>query len=298
MTLRARFTLAILLVGAAGANARAQKIVWPPTGPLFRYNGDTIWVERDSTSTRVVYHGDTVTRVVMMNGSVRSTTVYVVEGDGARMIDSRDANGAPRPSEIGRQVPRSLATMERDMLQSSIRSEASWSQQNATRAQMAPMGYNMPSTEPPTSPVQPVTYSISSGVSIVQHRDTAFYVRGCIGRGKLDTTTFVFHGDTSVDRLVPARTFGQGMVVTLVSAMFNANVRQSLSSRAALPRSDVPLGPNHVRRGAHTARRRARSLLRWHHPALSQRYHLEGTGHINHQDDHPRRHGQEVLFGE
>jgi hypothetical protein len=211
---------------AASAAAQRQ-IVRPPTGPLYRYNGDTIWVERDSSITRVVYHGDTITRVSWVNDAVRSTHVYAVNGETARTVDSRDGAGVQRAEEINRTVPTRIATSEREFLQTSLRN-----------ASMTSSARNMPVARAD----EPTTYIVSYSVSLVQHLDTVFHVRGCLGRARLDTTTFVFRGDTAVERLAPRRMFGAGMAYTLTTTMFNANVQKSLASRGT--RTNIPARPH------------------------------------------------------
>lgn len=227
MLTRACTALSVSLALATSAAAQRQ-IVRPPTGPLFRYNGDTIWTERDTSAIRVVYNGDTVTRVWSINDVVKSTLVYAVNGDVAKIVDSRDGNGVQRTEELGRTSPSRILIGDREMLQSALRTT------------------NMPLSNrnaPDPLPAQPVTSVLSYSTSIVQHLDTALYVRGCLGRAKLDTTTFVFRGDITIERLSPRRIFGAGMAFALTSAMHNANVQKSLASMGSAS-ANVPARPH------------------------------------------------------
>src|SRR5437879_2024646 len=109
------YRLAAILAVVVPLGAGAQKSVVGVTGTLLRYHGDTIWVERDTTLTRVVYHGDTVSKLVMVDGRLRYSQVFLLTGDSARTIDFRDSAGVSHPMD--RPLPAMVATMERQQLE-------------------------------------------------------------------------------------------------------------------------------------------------------------------------------------
>lgn len=232
--------LTLLSPAVLGAQSKTVRSI---TGAIYRYHGDTIWVVRDSTLIRVVYQADTTTRAQWVNDTLRYTATYLRDGPGATTIDYR-RGGVIDSSAIGRSVPLLMLTGERTQLESAIRMEES----NAQRVRMEAAAMSAGLSPPPGLPeaprfaTEPIRYSVSARITIVQHADTVRYVVGCPG-ARADTSVFVFFtGTDSVRRLSPApRVFGEGMVSSLLGAMrralLQARLAQSAPLRAGLPRA-------------------------------------------------------------
>jgi hypothetical protein len=215
----------LALAVAASAHAQSRVTVVTDLGTIFRYNTDTIWSERDTSMTRTVYRGDTVTTERWRVDRRLSLTRHVVIGDSARLLVAIDSNGAPQTTET-RMLPARFLSMNREMLASQL-----------NRPEL-PRGYTSP-TDVPLSPASPMTYCIDGSRVIIQHGDTARDVR--TARGRTDTTVYVFDKDTTVRRLSPApRTFGYVMYNTLVGEMKTSLVRKSSATRYAATYRKLP----------------------------------------------------------
>ncbi len=218
----------------APAPGLSRKVVVTQTGYLLRYNGDTIWVERDSSVTRTVFRGDTIVTDVWVDDRREQAMIYLVDGDSARIASSIDSTGAP--ARAGTVIPLGFAARSRDMLERELRTAP-------LRERMRQRGGG---TSVPDSPSTPVSYCIDASRTIVQHADTARDVRE-IG-GRTDTTVYVFRGDTTVARISPSpRIFGHAMHTTLMGEMYMSLVRRNVESRSAqsigLPgRAPLPCG--------------------------------------------------------
>jgi hypothetical protein len=199
-----------------------------------RYRGDTIWRERDTTMTRVVFRGDTSIRTNYMHGKVTSTMTYVLAGDEALLVQYLDAEGKPRPPASTPRMTSAVVVLgERQMLESSIRS-------SAAMQRMAGMG--MPSNDAPLSPATVQKYAVSANKNLVQHGDTVRYITGCAAAGPADTTVYLLFANDSLKRLSPnARTFGRAMVAAVRADMGGVLLRQRVSRDPAEFR-DLP-GP-------------------------------------------------------
>jgi hypothetical protein len=97
---------AAVLIGVLSVSGAvsAQTTIIGGTGSIFRYHGDTIRLERDTTVTITIYRGDTVLTSSSVNGALRYEVSYVVRGDSAWVIDVRTANGAV-PARLPRRQP-------------------------------------------------------------------------------------------------------------------------------------------------------------------------------------------------
>jgi hypothetical protein len=210
---------------AIAASAHGQrKIVTSQIGVLFRYNGDTIWHERDSTVRRTIFRGDTISNEQSVAGRLRYAQTFLVSGDSARLISVVDSTGATR-TPVTRSLPARMASSSRDMLAMEMR-----------RLQVRP-GYVRP-TDPPRAPSSPFSYCIDGTRTLIQHVDTVRDVRK--GPGRTDTTIYVFGSDTTVTRLSPSPAIlGYSMYNTLWGEMHMSLVRKSLASRDGPPK-DLP----------------------------------------------------------
>jgi hypothetical protein len=210
--------------------AAAQTTIIGRTASIFRYHGDTIWYERDTTLTRTIIRGDTVVNTSSINGIMRYDLTYVVRGDSARLIDARYGMGLD-PNTVGKTAPASAVLMYHMLAETELRMAS-------TRALMNP--YDL---EPPRSPELARTYDVSAEVRITQHRNTVFFVRGCPSLGRVDTTVFLMFGDDSVHRVSPPRTFGKAMNISLTSQMRSALLRERTRMRQAPLPPDFPRAP-------------------------------------------------------
>ena len=215
-----------LLVFIPMAAASAQKTIMGMSGNLFRYHGDTIWLERDSTMTRSVTHGDTVEHVTSINDQPLAELTYVAHGDTAVVVKAINARGPVPPGTIGRAVPLAVPTFLNTMLANEIRAAA------LTPAEGL--------LAPPALPEEPKTYNLSPAIRLVQHRDTVAYIRGCNG-AQGDTTKFLMFGADSVKRISkPERTFGPAMALSLTAQMRVSLMQEFMASRQAPLPSDIP----------------------------------------------------------
>ena len=229
--------LAVAL-GFVARSAVAQKTVISGTGMVFRYHGDTIWMDRDSTTTRTIYRGDTVITTMSTNDAVRRQMVYVMVRDSARLIDATDSLGHRVADGIGRSYPATVVGFVRTMLEMELRNADN-------RARIAAMTRNGDLTEPPPMPETPRRYVVSPATAIIQHRDTVLYLRGCPASAHIDTTTFLMFGTDSVRRLTrPQRTFGQAMALSLTSQMRMSLTRAFLDARQPPLPADLPKAPD------------------------------------------------------
>lgn len=221
-----------LAMSAAAASAQSSRTVVSSSLALYRVSGDTMWYERDSTFRRRVYRGDTIETEQGMNGVVNFRQTVVVTGDSAEVISHFDAlnPGAPRPQR----VPAVYLTAEPTTVALMRRSEG-------LRAGL-PSRFVLP-TAPNGFPTEPITYCVDYTRDIVHHRDTVRYLRRTPG-GRIDTTIYLFEGDTTVKRLSPSpRTFGHAMRVTLLGEMRMALIeRESQARGSALP-AQIPRAP-------------------------------------------------------
>lgn len=236
MMRRPTFASAAIFIALAASVAGAQKTLVTTTGSVFRYHGDTIWMERDTTETRIIYHGDTIVRRMTIDGRRLNEVTMVLAGDSAKVVSSVDTAGKVTASQAGaRSMPRLVATMERDMLARELEMQPIRERVEAFRADL---------TNVPLSPSSPITYALSPATTIIHVRDTVRYVRGCPSPGRADTTVFLLFGQDSTRRLTaPARTFGQAMAVSLISQMRMSIVRQQLAARASGASRELPQIP-------------------------------------------------------
>jgi len=212
---------AALLVVIPMAAATAQKTVVGMSGNLFRTHGDTIWLERDSTTTRSVTHGDTVEHVTSINDQPMAELTYLVHGDSAVVIKAVNARGPVPPGTVGRSVPRGLPSFLNTMLSTELRAASAASQEDVFA--------------PPVLPSEPRTYNVGPAIRLVQHRDTVAYIRGCEG-ARADTTKFLMFGADSVKRLSqPERTFGPAMSLSLTAQMRYSLMHDLPKASAACP---------------------------------------------------------------
>jgi hypothetical protein len=225
-----RLATLLLLVGAHGASAQ-NKLVGI-TGIVFRYQGDTIWVDRDSTSTRVVFSGDTVTKRVTMNGALRVGQTLLLVGDSARILSLQDSTGRMVASPVSRAMPALFATMERRQLETELRTSTIMQRTASVTGNIF---------QPSPSPDPARKYTVSPMLSITQHRDTVWYVKGCPALGRVDTTVFLIFGSDSTRRLSnPQRTFGEAMATGLIGQMRGVLTQERLATMAPPPPNNLP----------------------------------------------------------
>jgi hypothetical protein len=232
--------VAAMLVASATSVAGAQrKTLISRVGVVYHYLGDTIWMERDTTETRIIYHGDTIVRRMTIDGRLQNETTMVLANDSARVLSSRRPNGDLATPSGAQQMPRFAATAERDML--------------ARELEMAPtieraMSITGDPSAVPLSPASPITYPVSLTTTIVHARDTVRYIRGCPNVGRTDTTVFLLFGNDSTRRLTaPARTFGQAMAVGLIAQMHMSIVKQRIAGRTSDASRELPQIPDACR---------------------------------------------------
>lgn len=231
-----RVLVPIVMLGAVAVrSASPQKTIIGMTSTVFRYNGDTIWQERDTTVMRTIIRGDTVTNFFSINGVMRYEVAYVVRGDSARLINARYGQGFERaPESVAKSAPASMVLIHHRMLETEFRSAA-------MRERMSSL---LSDREPPRSPEPARTYAVSAEVRITQHRDTVFFVRGCPSLGRVDTTLFLMFGEDSVRRISrPERTFGKAMNLSLTSQMRTALTQERIRSRESPLPPDFPKAP-------------------------------------------------------
>jgi hypothetical protein len=223
----------LVLALAIASNALAQrKVVTSDIGVLYRYQGDTIWYERDSTLTVTICRGDTISTRSTMAGRLRYAHSYVIIGDSARLVSAVDSTGAPQPG-TGRMAPARVASSTRDMLAMQLRTAQ-------TRERMRQRGIG---DYVPLSPPSPISYCIDGTRTMVQHADTVRDIRKSSSR--VDTTVYVFGSDTTVRRLSPSPTlFGYTMYNTLVGDMHMSVVHRNLAARSSPQESALPGKPS------------------------------------------------------
>jgi hypothetical protein len=219
----------LVLIPMAAAMAQTQaKTIMGMSGNLFRYHGDTIWLERDSTMTRAVTHGDTVEHVTSINDQPLAELTYVVHGDTAVIVKAVNARGPVPTGTIGRAVPAPMAMFVNKMLETELKAG------DNPLAQLI---------APPTSPESPKAYVLSPAIRLVQHRDTVAYIRGCDGT-RADTTKFLMFGTDSVRRVSqPERTFGPAMALSLTTQMRVSLMKEIAAGRETPLTSDPQKGP-------------------------------------------------------
>lgn len=230
------FRLAAVAIAAmplCGRSLSAQTTIPGITGMVMRYHGDTIWRERDTTMSRVVFRGDTVIRTMYVHGKSTGTMTYVLSGDDALLVQNVDGDGKPRTGvQAARSAPALAVIGERQLLESAITSRG-------MQERMSGMGIGMPGNDAPVSPTTVQTYAMSANRNLVQHGDTVRYITGCQAVGHADTTVYVLFANDSLKRLTPdARTFGPAMVAAVRADMGGVLLRQRVrdpADFAALP---------------------------------------------------------------
>src|SRR6476620_8020325 len=143
-----RLLLALVSTVCLSGISRAQPrkiFVGQMGGTLYRYSGDTIWVEEDTSVTTTIFRGDTVSTERMVGGRRLSVMKYVLIGDSARLVMLTSATGIERATNM--MVPASMVTATRDMLQ----------MQMSIPQITFPDGYANP-MDVPLSPAQPIPY--------------------------------------------------------------------------------------------------------------------------------------------
>ena len=222
-----------LLVASVGA---AQKTIVSSAGWIFRYHGDTIWVEHDSAAATAIFHGDTVDRIELLNDRPRLSMSYVLRGDSAYILGIRGTDGQANDLPTTRALPALIALMERQMLENALR--------EAEVRSRVPIA-SLDRFDPPDRPDAARSYDVSRNVTILQHRDTVRYITGCAAIGHADTTTFLLFGRDSVRRVSPSpRMFGRAMALSLISHMRSANLRQYVASNAGDFSHELPPIPD------------------------------------------------------
>jgi hypothetical protein len=224
-----RAALFAALFAALPFAAHAQKTFIGITGEVFRYHGDTIWMNQDSTEQRSITHGDTISTRMLVNDQLVRETVAVVHGDSARVLSTTGRTGVARPaSPTTKAMPADALTFLQKTLEMEMRA-----------ASMSP-AFMMDRFTLPTLPDTAREYAISPASRIVQHRDTVRLIKGCPAEHN-DTTTFLMFGADSARRLnAPSRTFGQGMAQTLIGQMRNSMLQSMVASMAPAPPPDLP----------------------------------------------------------
>src|SRR4051812_7804052 len=123
-----RFAIAGLCSLLTAATSTAQRKSLISGGSIYRYLGDTIWVERDTTVRRTIFRGDTIVKTSWLNGGQLSSQIYVAMGDSARLIAVGDSAGRVSARTIPRALPLRGLTIEREMLETQLRMQALMSQ--------------------------------------------------------------------------------------------------------------------------------------------------------------------------
>ncbi|HEY9229253.1 MAG TPA: hypothetical protein VIP11_21580 [Gemmatimonadaceae bacterium] len=220
---------------ALATRVAAQKMLIGRTGVLYRYHGDTIWIERDTTVSRTIFRGDTVFRTMTVNGRTTLAMTYVALADSARLVDLRDSLGQSKSVAQVPSVPLRSVTFEREMLEMELRGQD-------LQARMGSYALGM---EPPLVSESPRTYAVSDGVTITQFQDTIWFARGCPKAGRVDTTKFVLYRSDSLKRLTaPERMFGQAMAASIIGQMRSAMIRARAESFQSAAPKDLPRAPN------------------------------------------------------
>lgn len=233
-----RLAIAGFCSAVALATSAAQRSIIS-IGAVYRYHGDTIWVERDTTLMRTIFRGDTIIKTMWLNDVQRSSQTYVAEADSARLIAAVDQSGRPVPvAASARRYPLEVLTMDRRMLESQLRMEG-------TMAAVSSLGL-MAQYEPPLFADTVRHYAVSRTLRLVQFRDTVRYLRGCEGAALIDTTTFILYKSDSLKRVKPERVFGQAMAVSVLNAMRMSLTQERMKSRMPAP-SDLPRAPDGCR---------------------------------------------------
>lgn len=211
----------VLLPVLAESQVRPTVVQSPVGGQEFRYLGDTIWAQRDTTMMRAVYRADTAIIARFMHGRMIGSTTYLLQDGMARVLELRDSTGAvrPLPADV-KPMPAMVALGTRTMLESAVRS-----------AEMRNRMSGGPSYDVPRSPSTPTTYLLRTTGTAVHHGDTIRITPGCPGAPSGSATTWLLFGSDSVKRLSPdPRTFDRYMVTALLgelsSSVLNARVRE------------------------------------------------------------------------
>jgi hypothetical protein len=231
----------VCLAAMAGSTPalHAQGSVFDGIGGELRWKGDTIWRDRDTTSTRTIYRGDTVTRTMFLNGRLRVEQRYVVRGDVGSLLSIRDSAGRTTSSAAlaERSVPFSTMVGERSMIEGALR-------QREMSAQMAGRGLSMERPEAARAPGTRERYQWTPNTVIEQIGDTVRYIRGCSAAPPVDTTVYLLFASDSARRLAPSpRTFDRHMARAVRADMDMVVLRTRVASRAP-DMTGVP-GPSH-----------------------------------------------------
>ncbi|MBC8090083.1 MAG: hypothetical protein H7Z40_22725 [Phycisphaerae bacterium] len=246
--------LVTVLAGLAVSDAQAQITTPINTGGFqYRYHGDTIWRQRDTTMVQTVYRADTVFRSTFFHGRKSSSYTYLALGDSSRILESRDAAGR-FVALVNRNGP-SLASLELDrtsidatfrMAESETRMVEVDARMQELRERSASLGMNPPPLpiRVPTIPVSPtskLTYPFSANRLIEQLGDTVRYITGCAARPPVDTTVFLLFATDSVRRLRPSpRSFDKFMALAMHADMRTVLLRQRVQPRNVPAMKDVP----------------------------------------------------------
>jgi hypothetical protein len=215
---------AAVLISIATAALPQQQTVIGSTGIVFRYNGDTVWMERDSSLTRSIRHGDTIVETRMQADGWGPETTRIVPRDPGEAIVATGPDGRQYATSTGPTGGREGATRAIFTL------AVLYQQLHAQR--LVPSDH-----EPPLSPETPREYIVNPASRLVQLRDTIRVIKGCAGARK-DTTTFLIFGGDSARRIsTPQRTFGigvaQGLIGQMRQVLLQANLRAYDSALAS-----------------------------------------------------------------
>ncbi|MEP6835630.1 MAG: hypothetical protein ABJB74_19745 [Gemmatimonas sp.] len=237
---RDRMTFAsLLLVVATTAGHSQAAVVIPASGGIqYRYHGDTVWRERDTTVTRSLYRQDTLYRSTFSFGRTTSSDIYVALGDSVALIESRDASGKIVTSSRSRFSGVTYFDSDRFGIEGAIRNAAqevrsregdariNEMNERAIAAGRSPM---VPPTTPtvPLSPSTKVTYPFSANRTLEQHGDTVWNIVGCAARPPVETTVYLLFASDSVRRLSPSpRTFDAMMARAVRADIASVFLRQ------------------------------------------------------------------------
>jgi hypothetical protein len=218
---------AFLMSMAAAALPAQRQMVIGSTGDVFRYNGDTVWRERDSSLTRSIRHGDTIIEQRMHAAGWGPEEIRIVPRQPGEAVvaigpDGKQHATATGPTNGWEGATRAIFTL------------AVLYQQNQAR-------WLFPSDhEPLLSPETPRVYVVDSASRLVQYRDTVRVIKGCAG-ARHDTTTFLMFGGDSARRISsPERTFGIGVAQGLIGQMRRVLLEAKIRAYDSTALSDAP----------------------------------------------------------
>lgn len=244
-----------MMLGALEVPAQSgARIVAVAGGLQMRYQGDTIWRERDTTVLQTVYRRDSVFRSTFVNGKKTGSEIVVVVGDTSRIVEIRD--GAGKFVALNGRNGQSLQFLEADRIaiESGLRAIDAEARMRETEARtqemmerLKAMGgapRDMPTYDraiPPVSPKEKQTYPLSANRVIEHWGDSVRYITGCTARPPVDTTIYLLFGMDSVRRVSPSpRTFDAMMVRAVYGDMNSALVRRRLRAAENPAMKNVP----------------------------------------------------------